>query len=281
MMIKLFRSEYGRLVKSKIFWVSVIGCTGFGICLSLYMWWMNSCFSYVSPADENVFIFSTFGGILSAVFTSLFVGKLYSDGTMRNQIIMGHSRIKIYLCEYLVSLLANVMFFVFYVIGNISVAYPLHKYFGNTPKEMLMKSLLTIAIIAVYTAIFVFIAMLNRNKAVVAIICLLSAFGLLFYSMIIESALRQPKIYEDEYYYDTEKDAIVKEEAFPNPNYVDGKKREVYEFLNDFLPAGQSFQVGGNYDEPTVNDIFFLYDSCIVLITTLGGVIVYKRKDLK
>lgn len=280
-MLKLMNAEYRRLFKSKIFLFELFGCFAAGLIISGYDVWMKNTFGDVYSADNNLFIFPTFCGILCAVLTSLFIGKLYSDGTVRNLIIAGHSRKSVFLCEYLVTLCADVLFFFAFVFGRLIISCPVFKSFNDSPKMLAIKTLLTITVIAVYTAVFVLIAVLNRNKAAVAIVCLLSAFGLLFYSMIINNLLAEPEIYEEHYYYDTENDELIKEEAMPNPNYVGGTKRVVYEFLNDFLPAGQSFQIGGNYDAPTVKSVFLIYDLCTVFICCLVGMLIFRKKDLK
>lgn len=114
-MLNVLRAEYRRLFRSKIFLLGSVGCFAVGACISLYFVRMNKRFDDFYFADGNLFMFGTFCGILSAVLTSLFVGKLYSDGTMRNQIIMGHNRASVYLCEYLTALSANILFFVSYV----------------------------------------------------------------------------------------------------------------------------------------------------------------------
>lgn len=52
---------------------------------------------YPTALDDRFFAYSFFIGILSAIFCSLFTGTEYSDGTIRNKIVVGHSRISIYL----------------------------------------------------------------------------------------------------------------------------------------------------------------------------------------
>ena len=52
------------------------------------------------------------------------------------------------------------------------------------------------------------------------------------------AALNEPETY-DAYSYMSE-GVTVEEDETPNPNYVSGTKRQVYLFLNEFLPGGHS-----------------------------------------
>ena len=48
------------------------------------------------PLDSVIFAFLFIIGIVMSVLTSLFIGTDYSDGTIRNKIIIGQSRNSIY-----------------------------------------------------------------------------------------------------------------------------------------------------------------------------------------
>lgn len=279
-MTNLLWSEFRRLFKMKLFIFLTAGCFLFGTCLSLYSFWMSKRFDEVIHCDDNIFQFAAFIGILSAVFISLFTGKLYSDGTMRNQITAGHKRYKIYVCEYIINFTASVIFFAAYGLGNLIVLYPCSRSFQYSFKTSVIKILATAAIAAVYTAVFIIISMLNKSKAAVAVIALLSAFTLLFHGILIQSRLNEPEMYDEEYYFDTETKKLEHSDAFPNPNYIEGAKRKRFEFYNDFLPTCQAFRIGENYDKTTTDSIFFVYDALTVLVLCTGGIILFKRKDL-
>ena len=67
-------------------------------------------------------------------------------------------------------------------------------------------------------------------------------FFLLFMGIHIVSSLNEPEYYSAYSY--TENGITVQEDESKNPNYLSGTKRKVYEFLNDFTPGGQLFQIG-------------------------------------
>ncbi len=64
-----------------------------------------------------------------------------------------------------------------------------------------------------------------------------------------------------------------------NTKYLSGTKREVYEFMNDFLPISQLYQVAMNVSDNLM--LIIIYD-CIIIIASMGiGVTIFKKKDLK
>lgn len=65
----------------------------------------------------------------------------------------------------------------------------------------------------------------------------------------------------------------------PNPKYLCGTLRNVYEWLANFLPFGQAIKL-------TVMDVadavkMTLYNLVIIGVSTLGGMALFQKKDLK
>ena len=50
-------------------------------------------------------------GLVAAILTSMFIGSEYSDGTIRNKLVVGHSRMRIYLANLIVCSVACVLIF--------------------------------------------------------------------------------------------------------------------------------------------------------------------------
>ena len=64
-----------------------------------------------------------------------------------------------------------------------------------------------------------------------------------------------------------------------NPNYVRGWKRELYEFLADFIPAGQALQVTSlDVARPALLSVYSLL---IFMLSTGAGIFFFHKKDLK
>ena len=77
----------------------------------------------------------------------------------------------------------------------------------------------------------------------------------------------------------TENGVTVEKPEPKNPNYIDGTKRQVYEFLQNFTPGGQIIVIDNmSVDKPV---ILAVYDGIILLAATGFGMVIFRRKDLK
>ncbi len=65
----------------------------------------------------------------------------------------------------------------------------------------------------------------------------------------------------------------------PNPYYISGIQREVYEFAVDLLPTGQSSLLQNISIERPVR--MLLCSAGVTAVFTLGGLRLFARKDLK
>ena len=68
-------------------------------------------------------------------------------------------------------------------------------------------------------------------------------------------------------------------DAEPNPAYVSGVMREIYEFAVNVLPSGQGILLANEeFDHPVLS---ICASACIMLLTTVVGTAAFKRKNLK
>lgn len=68
-------------------------------------------------------------------------------------------------------------------------------------------------------------------------------------------------------------------EPTPNPYYISGIQREIYEFVVDFLPTGQSSSLQNIKIGHPVR--MLLSSLGITAAFTFGGLKLFQRKDLK
>ena len=66
-------------------------------------------------------------------------------------------------------------------------------------------------------------------------------------------------------------------EPYPNPRYISGVKRQVYQFLYDFIPMGQAVHVA----DYTFEWYYPVYSLLLIAITTVPGLLLFRRKDIK
>ena len=120
------------------------------------------------------------------------------------------------------------------------------------------------------------IAMLNQNKAVVAIICIFLAYFLLFLGIYLNSRLTEQAVIPAREYI--ENGQIMVREAMPNPAYVQGVKRTIFECLYD-LPGCQAVQLLATSDAcPVRLPLVSLLGGAV---STVVGIACFRKKDLK
>lgn len=277
-MRKLLAANFARLRKDGTFWTGIVLMFAGGIFLTVMAYFDMKSSGYEYKLEERTFLYAVYSGIVSSVFCSLFLGTEYSDGTIRNKLMVGHSRGNIYLANLIVCSVASILMCLIYFVSATAVGTVLLGFFVADIRIVLGFVLCSLAMTAAYAGIYTLVAMLNQNKAIAAVICVLGSFILLFVGIYVNQRLEEPKTYPV-YMYADETGEIRSEENEPNPTYLSGTKREVYEFLYDFLPSGQALQL----TQMTAEHLWALalYDGILVVLTTGAGVLCFRRKDLK
>lgn len=269
-MTKLLSAGFTRLFKNKILWLLCAVMFSVGIFTVLKTdtdYHLNKVF----------FIYAAVIGIAAAVFVSLFTGTEYSDGCIRNKLIIGHLRGSVYLSNLIVSLSAALMMVISNLIPVLSIGMIRLNGFDYGAKTLLPLVAVSLVMTLAYVSVFTLIAMLVTNKAYSAVACIILSFMLLFAGVVINSRLQEPEYYEGYSY--TLNGVEFSAEQEPNPNYISGNFREFVEKLYDILPSGQAIQLNtGDVDKPL---LFMAYSAAITVITTGLGFIIFRKKDLK
>ena len=276
-MLKLLRADFSRLWKDRVFLLAaaILFLMGAGLPIIHFMDNRNNAAGWTP--DASCFSYAFFLPVLLAALISLYIGSEYSDGTMRNKRTVGHRRDSIYLANLITCMAAGTMLCAAYLIPHTGFAIALLGKFESTPRTVLLYIALNLVLTFAFSSISVLIAMLCQNKAYSSAACILLVFALLFWGIRITSALNEPEYYSAYSY--TENGVTVEAPDERNPNYLTGTKRQVYEFLHDFTPGGQVLQLANMDTEH--HGRLALYSSLIVLVSTCGGVLAFRRKDLK
>ena len=214
--------------------------------------------------------------ILHAVFASLFIGVEYQDRTLRNKLICGHSRVAICCSLLLTVTLGCFAIVAAWVLGGAAGMGLMIAEFVELPKTLPFYVIGIILLTAAVSAILTTVGMLVPNRAVAAVTAVLLAFGLILLGGAIYSALCEPS---------TTMPAIVIDGGIgfgdpePNPRYVSGVLRDVYNFLMDVLPSGQALLLANReFAHPAVS---LISSALIFLAVSAVCAIIFRRKDLK
>ena len=213
-------------------------------------------------------------GVMCAVFASLFIGTEHSDGVMRNMLVVGRARWEIYLSNYAVCCVAAAAFLICWFVGGL-VGVPLIGAWRDV-NGMLLRCAVLLLCAASYMGIFCLLSMLCANRAAAAVVALLLSVALLMFSSYMLSALNEPEFQQGMMMTEA---GLELSEPMPNPSYVGGMKREVFRFLSDTLPSGQSISVCSyELNRP----VFSLASSVVIaVLSSAVGMIFFKRKDLR
>lgn len=163
-MSRLFSANMMRLRQSWIFLLEEIFMVGYAIFV-----YANAGINVARGEvvqNWNIYFYNVLlvSGIAMALFVSVFLNAEYNDGTVRNKVMVGHRRRDIYLVNLITCLLAGlIMCLTYYVVGIIFG----YLFVGREVMRIqdigagLIGSIL---IFLVYTAIFVLVEMLDKNK---------------------------------------------------------------------------------------------------------------------
>lgn len=219
----------------------------------------------------------------SAVFIGMFIGREYSDGTLRNKLTAGHGRGSVYLSNFIVCLCAHIMGLVTALTVTLGLGVPLMGT-GLTVTEILTFIIITVVASAAVISVFLFISMLLSSKAAAISVLITGAFAMLIFTVFVDSRLNEPEYINDFQIVTTEGENGTETEFVPgedvkNPYYPTGTKRKIYEFLDEFMPISQLYRTAnGNSSDLTKSVI---YDIIVLIAVAEAGVLLFHRKDIR
>ena len=284
-MSRLLYADFVKLRKSRFFWISVIVMVLWGIFMKVMEYIATVSYGYEPPAlSSMLFAFALFAGILQAAQTSLFIGTEYSDGTIRNKLIIGHTRAAIYLSNLTVCSVAGIAMCTAYLAGVLAAGIPLCGLDGVSLKGIVILILCTFLMSLALTSLFTLIVMLCQNKALSAVATLLGVCFFIVVSIYVTAKLSQPETIPQVTYTlgDAGQAVAVSDEStpdIPNPAYPRGMERRVYQFLESFLPTG----VGASLSQGTLASpgLSCLYQGIITVAATGIGISAFRKRDIK
>lgn len=275
-MRKLLRANFFRLRKDKTFWLVTLFMFGFGIFITCVRYSAILRYQESAPFDSTLLVYVAFIGCCSAIFSSLFFGTEYSDGTIRNKLIVGHFRSSIYLSSWITNMMVSVMMIVAFLASYCALGAFLLEAPVAPLSAMLTLICISILTAIVYASIFHMIAMLVTKKSTSAVLCLLVFIGLLIMATVIKGKLDAPEFISS---YTLTANGVQLSEPTPNPKYLQPAARKVYQFFLDVLPTGQSIQLSAF---SVVHPYWMaLYSAVISVVTTVLGVFAFRKKNLK
>lgn len=274
-MIKLLNAGFTRLRKNKLFWLLTI----FSISFALFMVYIRysdmKTYKQTIEVEQIMLNYSIIVGIVIAIFTSLFLGVEYSDGAIRNKMIIGHKRTNIYLSNLVITAVVGLFSYILFLGIVAIIGIPL---FGGITIELsklfMLLGCVFITVIA-YSSIFTFIAMIISNKTITAIVSIMSTFGMMMIALTCFNILETPKTIQQASIINGE----TKIEEIPNPKYPSESKKKICQTILNMNPTGQMFQISGR----TIPNLKVLpmYSLGMFVLFTGAGLVIFKKKEIK
>ncbi|MDD5908239.1 MAG: ABC transporter permease subunit [Clostridia bacterium] len=279
-MTNLLAPNLKRLLKNSAFRIAAAVVAVIGL-FEIFMMYRDSIIEMDTPyLDGGLFSFAALGVFALAAVVPLFVGSEYSDGTIRNKVVVGHHRASVYLSLLRTSLFAETLLILVWTAAYLIPGAILMEH-ANPLWVYLVLYLAMFLELAVFSVIFTLLTMTLGNKAGSAVVCILFALLLVMQGIVVKSMLEEPEFYGPEIIISDDGEVSYGGEMEPNPNYIPegSPKRAFYNFLMDFMPGGQALQIAGH----TIDNLskICLYDIGWLVVLTGAGVLIFRQKDLK
>lgn len=231
--------------------------------------------------EDILFSNCIFMPIFSAVFAGLFIGTEYSDGTIRNKLIVGRTRYEVYFSNMIVCTAGLLLIHAADITAILCIGFPLVRTVNAPVSSLILLGLISIVTVTALSAVFTLMSMLVHHKAGCCVAAVLLSFIFLVSAMTIESRLNAPEYYPSMSATFTDESGGMQIEntgEVKNPHYLTGTKRKVYEFLYDFLPGCQMLQITSQ--SPENPGILPLYSLSIIVAATACGTFFFRRKNI-
>lgn len=277
-MRKLLSANFSRLWKSKVFWLCTAAMFIISIISILNSARMHQSMlesGFVKPLEDYYFQLAPYIAAIMGIFISLFLGTEHSDGTFRNKLIVGHSRMDVFITNFIVCLAGSLIITAAWLIGGLPGLFLIGP-FDMGISGFAVYIIIAIGMTAAFTAIFVWVATSSTNKALTVVFVII-LFGVMtaIGSGVFER-LSEPEINSGMAYVDGQ---FVDLGGTPNPLYVSGTARTILELLRDCMPMSQAVNMAlAPIERPIHMIILSVLTS--VIITALGA-FSFRRKALR
>ena len=277
-MRKLLRADFTRLRVSKTFWLTMAGVLA--VCLylifDLYSWKANHP-DVAQYFENDLFNYAAFMGFCCAIVVGMLTGTDYSDGTIRNKLIVGSERLCIYLSHWIVACAVSAALVAVFVVPMMAIGLPISDGFGIPAERVAALLLLSILTTIAFASICLAITLGIQNRTAAVIVGFVVMMALFCGSMVCSGRLNQPEMIAP---YAVTVDGVRTEKLEHNPRYIDGTEREIYQWIHDILPSGQTIQMANGAD-PEHMERWPFTSALVILAASSVGYAVFKRKDIK
>ena len=275
-MRRLLRADIHSLFLDKVFIALAVFSFILGLTLPVLGLVNEIRYNEYKEFEDYFFFFLPVFSLMISSYVSIFVGKSFDWGTVKNKITVGHSRRDIYLSFLIVSMVGTLVFIALFLIP--------YSVFGSLVYEDMsisFKALVFVLISAVFvllsvTAISVAMMETIGSRVISMIVSLFVVFALLLIGNYAEELLNEPEMISNSMIMVD--GAFQFADSYPNPRFLAESKRWIYEALRDATLGGQMSQIMNMECDWIRVSLYSVFSS---ILATLVGCIIFSRKDLK
>lgn len=251
-MVNLIQSEFSRLWKSASFKASALVVTimaVLGIALELINKILVPSWYADYNNDASLFNGTMYAVIIISAFLSAFLGTEFSDGTIRNKLIAGHTHSSIYLSKLLVCSTTAIILNLLGILLRLGLGSLFFAERDIEASDIIIYTLCGSLFLIALSAIYMVIPMFIQSKSSGIVITMSAAFILLIAILVI-SLERMRHDYN-----------------------------VIYDYLYDILPTCQIYRV---YTQQS-SDMLLMsgYAALVTIVFTVLGIFGFKKRDLK
>lgn len=297
-MSKLLRAGVRRYLHGRVLWIC--------LALSLAVGILNGRHLSEASAFDSMHIYGQL--LIFAILISISVGTEYGEGGFRNKIVIGYTKGEIFWSEWLIAMLLSAVMFGVCMIPSLIMGHHNFTYMSFGSVVVITVAMLLCNFASVAFSLSIHFVMSGKTVSTVVnlglILCMAFTVFQIDYNLNYgEFIYRSANEYASQEGVELEHD----EEGFvaiKNPRYVDEPLRTVLKSLLNFSAEGQAVQYADvlwsirlntdyNFDTGEITPlplksedartIIMLTLSSLAVITvySVGGCIIFRRKDLK
>lgn len=274
-MRKLLRAGYFRLFRDVFFLLSMAAMFTIGF-LSGWTQLREAAAGFATDLSRTMFAYAAFAPLTAAVVSSMCTGTEFDAGTIRNKLMVGHRRRDVYLSQFLFTATAGILCSLAYLVPYFTICRIALGPSSMPVPQLLVYGGMALCTVLTFDALFNFVTMLTGKRAVAAVACLLLFMAMMMAASIIQARLSEPEMTSE---YVMTMSGVEQTDPHPNPRYIAPPVRTAWEWAYDLLPGGQCVQIAGtSAAHPLRQTLCALAE---VLVFNLGGLALFRRKDLK
>lgn len=320
-MIKLLRANFSRMFRSWYFCLGMLISVGLSLYIPITNYiGMQSHPEYytleqasgsvnvdyirqVASHESYMFTVGLYCMFIIPVLIALFIGTDYSDGTIRNKIMVGHRRCNIYLANLITAVIGSEIVLLSGMASSYLAGLIFYKYTYLTAAEIFVFILVSVFVTASLAAICTFIVMSIHSKAGGSIVAVMTSFVLMVSATAVISELQMPSYFTyentetgemvdldfplEEMTFEDLEVAGISSSDMDNLQFVSvedqyavtGVKRKIFKWIRKATPGAQYMMLSEWNND--FNKTSIVWSSVFIIVTTAAGMLLFWKRDLK